>query len=137
MSKESPEILVVDDSRTMIHILAFNMNRAGFRVETANNGAIALEKLALKPYDAIVTDIQMPVMDGIELCRVVREVRGDTTTPIFLCSGKGLEIDADEMHSRFQISQVFFKPVSPKEIVLALIHTVSAAYPNLCLATHD
>lgn len=66
-------ILVVDDSTTMLMSLKTTLSLNGFQAETANNGRDALEKLqaGLKP-DLILTDINMPVMGGMDLIRNVR-----------------------------------------------------------------
>ncbi len=76
-------VLVVDDSVTMVLSLKTTLTMNGFAVETANNGQQALEKLksGLKP-GLILTDINMPVMGGMELIRNVRALPGLKFIPI-------------------------------------------------------
>ncbi len=76
-------ILIVDDSVTMLMSLKTALTMSGFQVESANSGAAALEKLksGIKP-DLIVTDINMPVMGGLELIGKVRALSGFRFTPI-------------------------------------------------------
>ena len=76
-------ILVVDDSITMVMSLKTTLSLNGFQPETAGNGREALDKLqaGLKP-DLILTDINMPVMDGMELIRSVRSMPGLKFIPI-------------------------------------------------------
>ena len=76
-------ILIVDDSVTMLMSLKTALTMSGFQVESANSGAAALEKLksGIKP-DLIVTDINMPVMGGLELIGKVRALAGFRFTPI-------------------------------------------------------
>jgi len=62
-------ILVVDDRKTNLFLLQEVLKTRGYRVVTAMNGAEALEKARQSPPDLIVTDILMPVMDGLSLCR--------------------------------------------------------------------
>ena len=76
-------ILVVDDSVTMVMSLRSTLTLNGFQVESAGNGREALDKLAagLKP-DLIVTDVNMPVMGGMELIRKTRTMPGLKFIPI-------------------------------------------------------
>ena len=76
-------ILVVDDSVTMVMSLKSTLSMSGFQVETANNGQQALDKLkaGVKP-DLILTDINMPVMGGLELIGKVRAMPGLKFVPI-------------------------------------------------------
>jgi two-component system, chemotaxis family, chemotaxis protein CheY len=76
-------VLVVDDSVTMVMSLKTTLSLNGFQAESASNGREALEKLeaGLKP-DLILTDINMPVMTGMELIRCVRAMPGLKFIPI-------------------------------------------------------
>ena len=79
----SMTILVVDDSVTMLMSLETTLIMNGFRVETAKNGELALDKLkaGIKP-NLILTDINMPVMGGLELIGKVRAMPGLKFVPI-------------------------------------------------------
>lgn len=77
-------ILTVDDSKTMRDMVAFTLKGAGFDVLEAVDGQDALSKVAGKRIDVVITDINMPVMDGITL---VKELRGQAdfkATPILM-----------------------------------------------------
>jgi two-component system, chemotaxis family, chemotaxis protein CheY len=76
-------ILVVDDSATMVMSVKNNLEIAGFKVETAEDGVKALAKLkaGIKP-DLIITDINMPNMGGMDLIKNVRTLPGFRFTPI-------------------------------------------------------
>ncbi|MFA7240047.1 MAG: response regulator [Sulfuricellaceae bacterium] len=76
-------ILIVDDSATMVMSIKNNLEIAGFKVETAEDGIKALSKLkgGVKP-DLIITDINMPNMGGMELIKSVRALPGFRFTPI-------------------------------------------------------
>jgi two-component system chemotaxis response regulator CheY len=77
------KILVVDDSITMVMSLKTTLTMNGFEVETANNGQAALDKLnaGVKP-NLVITDINMPVMGGLELIGKLRAMPGLRFTPI-------------------------------------------------------
>lgn len=78
-------VLVVDDEATLIAAYSRWLTSAGFTVDQASNGKRAIEQLASKRYDAIVSDITMPELDGIGLLRAVRE--HDLDVPLVLVTG--------------------------------------------------
>ena len=68
-------LLIVDDEPAIVAILWEVLTEEGYRVETVGNGALALEWLDREPFDLVVTDIRMPVLDGRSLYRAVGELR--------------------------------------------------------------
>ncbi len=70
----SAHILIVDDSASMRQMVAFALSGAGFEVTEAEDGAVALGKAKGAKYAAVVTDVNMPNMDGIELIRHLRQL---------------------------------------------------------------
>lgn len=70
---ETFSILVVDDNPSMASILADILDVKGFTVHAANSGAEALEILRDHPIDILLTDVKMPGMNGVELCRETRK----------------------------------------------------------------
>ena len=77
-------ILTVDDSRTMRDMVNFTLRGAGFEVYEAEDGLKALSALDVNKVDAIITDINMPNMDGITLIRQVRASAKHKVTPIVI-----------------------------------------------------
>lgn len=117
MSDERFAILIVEDNRAMSQVLRFNLERAGFDANVAYNGQEAIEQLAERKFDLMITDYQMPVIDGGELCHYVRGTLGLVDMPIVLCSAKGMEADAASLVVECGLCHLFFKPVSPQAIV--------------------
>lgn len=72
-SANYPQILVVDDSTVTLKITGLTLERDGHFVDRASNGQIALEKMKSRPYDVVLIDCNMPVMDGFEAVRLFRE----------------------------------------------------------------
>ncbi|MER5305237.1 response regulator transcription factor [Streptomyces lasiicapitis] len=107
-------VLVVDDDRTVAEVVTGYLDRAGYEVEHAEDGPTALERAAARRPDLVVLDLMLPGMDGLEVCRRLRErvpvpvimltARGDEDDRIL-----GLEIGADDYVT---------KPFSPRELVL-------------------
>src|SRR5207247_9567616 len=75
-------VLIVDDDPALLQALpeALQMRMTGLTVDTAQSGAVALDRITARDYDAIVTDIKIPGMDGLELLAEIRTHRPDTPT---------------------------------------------------------
>jgi two-component system, NtrC family, response regulator PilR len=74
-----PQLLIVDDERSICELLEISFRKEGHRVETATNGQAAKRRLASQIYDIVISDICMPDMDGVELLRYCKEVAPATT----------------------------------------------------------
>src|SRR2546422_11772410 len=90
-------VLIVDDDVALLQALpeTVRLRMGGVVVDTADSGAVALNRLDARDYDAIVTDIKMPGMDGLELLAEIRTRRPDT--PTLMITGHGehdLVVDA-------------------------------------------
>lgn len=78
------QALVVDDSQTMRNMVSVAMKKIGFDVMLAKDGVEAIQALEGKNVDVVITDINMPNMDGIELIRLLRENPTSKFTPILV-----------------------------------------------------
>jgi two-component system, OmpR family, response regulator RegX3 len=86
----TPTVLIVEDEDSFIEALTVGLNREGFRVEVAQDGASALQRFAeIKP-DVILLDLMLPRISGIDVCR---EIRKTSTVPIIMVTAKSAEID--------------------------------------------
>jgi DNA-binding response OmpR family regulator len=125
----SGTILVAEDDRVLAEIIRFNFDRAGYDVVPAYDGNQAAGLAAGRPFDLIVSDYQMPKLNGEDFARAVREGEANANTPIFLCTAKGYEIDEDRLSRELRIARFFLKPFSPRELVeaaaVALEHAVA------------
>lgn len=65
-------ILVVEDEKDLLDIYQEVLEDAGYKVETAENGKVALEKLSASPFDLVLLDLMMPEVDGMEVLKVIR-----------------------------------------------------------------
>ena len=78
------KILAVDDSASMRQMVAFTLKGAGFEVVEANDGKQALEVAKTQEFDLVLTDVNMPIMDGISLCKELRTLSNYKYTPILM-----------------------------------------------------
>ena len=89
----SEKILVVDDEKDLLELVAFDLSNAGYRVMTATNGEQALERAREKTPDLIVLDILLPDLPGLEVCRILKSEEKTRGIPIVFLTAKGEEID--------------------------------------------
>lgn len=114
---ERKRILIVEDNAALLQVARFNIERAGFLVTSAANGRIAWELLSRETFDMVITDQQMPEMNGWELCQRMRESHRHAETHIVFLTAKQLEMDADQLQKELRVSRVLGKPYSPRELV--------------------
>ncbi|MGD0505231.1 MAG: response regulator transcription factor [Steroidobacteraceae bacterium] len=109
-------ILLVEDDPRLAEMLSEYLGQAGFRISVASLGAAALKQLAAAEYDAVVLDLMLPDMDGLDLCR---QLRTTSDTPVLMLTGRGdaidrivgLELGADDYLP---------KPFEPRELLARL-----------------
>ncbi|MBR3165135.1 MAG: response regulator transcription factor [Lachnospiraceae bacterium] len=106
------KILVVDDEKLIVKGLRFSLEQDGMEVDCAYDGGEALEMAKATEYDAVLLDLMLPVMDGLEVCREIREF---SDMPILMLTAKsddmdkimGLEYGADDYITKpFNILEV-------------------------------
>ncbi|WP_462419881.1 response regulator transcription factor [Salinicoccus sp. Marseille-QA3877] len=107
-------VLVVDDEPSIVTLLKFNLEQAGYNVLTAEDGRKGLDTALKEKPDLIVLDLMLPGMDGMDVCKTLRQEK--VNTPILMLTAKddefdkilGLELGADDYLT---------KPFSPREVV--------------------
>ncbi|HZK25074.1 MAG TPA: response regulator transcription factor [Oscillospiraceae bacterium] len=110
-----PLILIVDDEEAIIELLTFNLEREGFAVAAAYDGREALSKVAeLKP-DLVVLDWMLPELDGLEVCRRLRQDSETALIPIIMLTARGEEIDKI-LGLELGANDYVTKPFSPREL---------------------
>ncbi|ANB62247.1 response regulator transcription factor [Anoxybacteroides amylolyticum] len=110
----SKKVLIVDDEPSIVTLLEYNLKQAGFEVITASDGEEGLQKAILEQPDLIILDLMLPKIDGIEVCKQLRQQK--IMVPILMLTAKddefdkvlGLELGADDYMT---------KPFSPREVV--------------------
>lgn len=115
----SERILVVEDEPDILEVVSYNLKNAGFEIVALDNGEAAVFQVEdLRP-DLIVLDLMLPGMDGLEVCRTVKQREATKHIPVVMLTAKteevdrivGLELGADDY---------VVKPFSPRELVLRI-----------------
>ena len=117
-----PKILIVDDDPDIIEILRYNLSLAGYEVKAASNGKEAIKKAKIFIPEIILLDVMMPEMDGIEACRLIREIPSLNNSRIIFLSARNedyTQLTAFDAGADDYIS----KPVKPK-ILLKKISSI-------------
>ena len=87
------KVLVVDDTISELELISNYLRQDGYVVIVATDGKEALSKAVEQKPDAIVADLVMPGMSGLELCRCLKENPATKTTPIIACTSKNKDLD--------------------------------------------
>ena len=129
MTVSSQRVLVVDDSPTMRAFVVAALESEGFEVTAAKSGFEALKILPGAAFHLIVTDVNMPDINGLELVRFVRQSQAHKSTPLIIISTDGRDKDRDRgMH--LGASAYLVKPFKPDEL-LALARKLLAPGANI------
>ena len=118
-------ILVAEDNRAIGCVISFNLKKAGFEVVHKLSGDAAWRQLSEQEFDLVMTDFQMPGMNGGELCARIRQEPALKSLPVILLTAKGLEIDADYYRETLAVSAVLMKPFSPRALVALVQETLA------------
>ena len=103
-----------------IHILRaaeFKLKKAGYDVRIASDGQEAWEAIQERKPDILITDYQMPRLDGLGLVQKVRENPLTADLPIFMLTAKGFELSHDDLAAKWNVMAVIAKPFSPRELL--------------------
>ncbi len=116
MEEKPRSIFIVDDEPDILEFLSYNLKKEGYVVNTASDGEEGLEKIKQVDPDLVILDIMMPKMDGVEVCRQLREdTKFDDTVVVFLTARNedysqiaGFEVGADDYIT---------KPIRPRVFI--------------------
>ena len=113
------KILIVEDERDIVELLRYNLRQENFKVDVVRNGADALQRAVDNPPDLILLDLMLPEVDGLIVCRLLKNDPRTKNIPIVMLTAKdeesdrvaGFELGADDYIT---------KPFSPREVVLRI-----------------
>jgi phosphate regulon transcriptional regulator PhoB len=110
------KILIVDDEKDIVELITYNLKKEGFAADSAPDGETALAKIKKGNYGLVILDLMLPGLQGVELCRIMRNDPATSSLPVIMLTAKveevdrviGLEMGADDYIT---------KPFSPRELV--------------------
>ncbi len=113
--KNKESVLVIEDEKNILELVKYNLEQEGYRVFTANRGDSGLELARKQKSDLIILDLMLPEIDGIEICKILKQDPKTIHIPIIMLTAKsqeadkvlGLELGADDYMT---------KPFSPREL---------------------
>jgi phosphate regulon transcriptional regulator PhoB len=114
MSKK--HILIVDDEPDLVELLSYNLKKEGFTVTSAVDGEEALLMLKKSTFSLILLDLMLPGIQGLELCRILRQNQKTEHIPIIMITAKGEETDKIR-GLETGADDYITKPFSPKELI--------------------
>lgn len=110
------KILVVDDEPHITHVVSLKLSNAGYEVRQAHDGEEALQIASEGGFDLVISDVQMPYMDGIEFCRALVTKSITRELPVVLLTARGYAVEQSDIEST-SIAAVMTKPFSPRHIL--------------------
>lgn len=120
-------ILVADDDKNICELLRLYLEKEGFGVETVYDGSMAVQNALYGDFDAVILDIMMPEVDGIE---ALKQIRKTSNIPVIMLTAKGETIDK-VLGLEFGADDYMVKPFEPKELIARVKAILRrAAYDN-------
>jgi len=110
-------VLIVDDDPDIVRLVRYNLSHSGYEVQSAGTGREALELVQKQPPDLVVLDVMLPDVDGLEVCRTLRQQPSSRRIPILMLTARGEEIDR-VVGFELGADDYVAKPFSPRELVL-------------------
>lgn len=112
-------ILVIEDERDILDLISFNLEREGYKVLTALDGATGLEMARTGSPDLIILDLMLPGIMGIDICKILKKSEKTSGVPIIMLTAKGEEIDR-VVGFEVGADDYVVKPFSNRELILRI-----------------
>jgi len=112
----SSRVLIVEDEPDIRELVVHHLKREGYQVSAASSGEEALRQVQAAPPDLVLLDLMMPAMDGLEVCRRLRQDPATAMLPIVMLTAKGDEVDR-VLGLEIGADDYVVKPFSPKELL--------------------
>ena len=110
-------VLLCDDEIHILRAVEFKVSRAGYSVRCADDGQEAWELIQEECPDMLVTDCQMPRMDGFQLVEKIRDNEKTAHLPVVMLTAKGFEFTPSDVAEKWGVIAILSKPFSPRELL--------------------
>ena len=120
-------ILLCDDEIHILRAAEFKVKRAGYEVRIASDGEEGWERILEQLPDLVITDCQMPRLDGLGLIARAREHEATRELPFFMLTAKGLELSHTELAEKLNVLGVISKPFSPRDLLRTIDEVLKPA----------
>ena len=121
-------VLIVEDEPDIRDLLVFHLEREGYQVAQSRSGAEALRLARATPPDLVLLDLMLPEMDGLEVCRRLRQDPATMALPIVMLTARGDEVDR-VLGLELGADDYVVKPFSPRELVARIRAVLRRARP--------
>jgi len=121
-------VLIVEDEPDIRDLLVFHLEREGYQVTQCRSGAEALRVARATPPDLVLLDLMLPEMDGLEVCRRLRQEPATQALPIVMLTARGDEVDR-VLGLELGADDYVVKPFSPRELVARIRAVLRRARP--------
>ena len=118
-------VLLCDDEIHILRAAEFKLKRAGYDVQIAGDGEEAWQAIEVQKPDILITDCQMPRLDGVGLVRRFREHPDTQDLPVLMLTAKGYELSHEELAEKLNVIAVIAKPFSPRELLQSVDRILS------------
>jgi phosphate regulon transcriptional regulator PhoB len=122
-------VLVVEDEPDIRDLLVFHLERGGYQVRSVPTGAEALRDVKAAPPDLVLLDLMLPELDGLEVCRRLRQDPATAVLPIVMLTAKGDEVDR-VVGLEMGADDYIVKPFSPQEVLARVRAVLRRARPG-------
>jgi len=126
----SSRVLIVEDEPDIRELVVHHLKREGYQVSAASSGEEALRQVQAAPPDLVILDLMMPSMDGLEVCRRLRQDPATASLPIVMLTAKGDEVDR-VLGLEIGADDYVVKPFSPKELLARVRAVLRRSRPAL------
>ena len=113
---DAMKIFIVDDEPDILELISYNLKKEGFEVSSASDGNEALVRIKKADFDFLILDLMLPGVQGMELCRILRNSPVTRHIPVIMLTAKGEEVDRI-IGLETGADDYMTKPFSPRELV--------------------
>jgi two-component system, OmpR family, phosphate regulon response regulator PhoB len=111
------KILIVEDDPNISKLVEYNLQKAGYKTNVLNSGEHVIQTLRSEKYHLVVLDLMLPVLDGLEICKMIKNDKKLSSIKVLILTAKGEELDK-VLGFELGADDYVVKPFSPRELIL-------------------